>query len=76
MRQQIERYAFFWNVAANEGHFLFQFADGDTAQALVDTPAEGTLMLDVLRNEKPVYYDVEVSLLMTTMEPVGEEEDD
>ncbi len=76
MRQRIERYAFFWNTNANEGHMLFHFSDGSTGQAMLDSPQEGSLLLDLLRNEKPVYYDEDTSLIMTGLEPVGEGDED
>ena len=79
MRQRIEKYAIFYNVQANEGHILFQFDDsvaGDsTATLLLDSPQEGTFILDILRNESPVYYDDEHHLIMTGLEFTGEGED-
>ncbi len=75
MRQIIERYAFFWNTKANEGHMHFQFSDGSRGQAFLDSPQEGQLLLDVLRNEQPVYYDDAHDMIMTGLEPVGEGED-
>ncbi len=80
MRRKIEKYAIFYNVAANEGHFLFQLDDNiegeSTATLLLDSPEEGTLILDILRNEEPVYYDEEHQIIMTGLEFTGEGEDD
>ena len=39
------------------------------------SPPKG-LLLDVLRNEKPVYYDTHHGMIMIGLEPVGEGEDD
>ncbi len=79
MRRKIENYAFFWNVRANEGHFVFQLDENEngspTATLFLDSPAEGTLLVDILRNESPVYYDEENEIIMTGLEPVGEGED-
>ncbi len=76
MGNVIERYAFFWNVKDNEGSMQLQFSDGSGDQVLVDSPQEGLLLLDVLRNEKPVFYDAKHGIIMTGLEPVGEGEDD
>ncbi len=47
---------------------------GETAHINIDSPCEARLLVDVLRNEKPVYYDTENGLVMTGMEPVSEGE--
>lgn len=54
----------------------FKFSDGSGGQVLVDSPQEGLLLLDILRNEKPVYYNAHHEMIMTGMEPIGEGEDD
>ena len=76
MGKMIERYAFFWNARNNEGIVQLQFADGSGDQVLADSPQEGLLLLDILRNEKPVLYDDENGIIMTGLEPIGEGEDD
>jgi hypothetical protein len=80
VRRKIEKYAVFWNVTANEGQIIFQLTEREagpgTATLLLDSPQEGQLVLDILRNEEPVYYDDEHDLIMTGLEGVGEEEDD
>ena len=72
MRRKIEKYALFYNVQANEGHFIFQLdkkSKGEsTATLLLDSPQEGMLILDILRNEDPVYYDDENQILMTGLD--------
>jgi len=78
MRRRIEKYAVFYNVAANEGHILFQLDDNiegqGTATLLLDSPQEGMFVLDILRNEQPVYYDEEHQIIMTGLEFTGEGE--
>ena len=80
MRRKIERYAIFYNVQANEGHFIFQLDESEygaaTATLWLDSPEEGRLILDILRNEEPVYYDEEHEIILTGLEFVGEGEDD
>ena len=79
MRRIIERYAVFYNADANEGHIIFQLDDNiegqSTATLLLDSPQEGVLILDILRNEKPVYYDEDHHIIMTGLEFTGEGED-
>ncbi len=50
-------------------------ADGTGGQVELDSAQEGLLLLDLLRNEKPVFYDATDDLIMTGMEPVGEGEE-
>lgn len=79
MRRRIEKYAIFYNVQANEGHILFQLDDNiegqSTATLWLDSPQEGMLILDILRNEQPVYYDEDHQILLTGLEFTGEGED-
>ena len=74
MRKEIEQYAFYWHYKGNEGYIQLLLADGTTGQVQIDSAAEGSLLLDVLRNEKPVYWDSDHELIMTGLEPVGEGE--
>ena len=76
MHVEIKGYAFFWHAGHNEGSLHLQLADGGSTKVHVDSAQEGTLLLDVLRNEKPVFFDPQNELIMTGMEPVGEGEDD
>jgi hypothetical protein len=76
MHEEIKGYAFFWHARNNEGSLQLQLSNGGAAQVLVDSAQEGMLLLDVLRNEKPVFFDPQNELLMTGLELVGEGEDD
>lgn len=78
MKRNIDKYLVFWNAAANEGQLTLELAgdeDPRTATIHLDSPQEGSLLLDILRNESPVYYDDEYELIITGMEPVGEGEE-
>ena len=70
--KQIESYKISWNVASDEGIILLN-VEGGTEQLLADSAAEALLLLDILRNESPVFYNE--GLLMTGFEPVGEGEE-
>ena len=77
MKRTINKHLVFWNAAANEGQITLELAGDEeprTAAIHLDSPQEGTLLLDILRNESSVYYDDEYQLIITGMEPVGEGE--
>jgi hypothetical protein len=42
----------------------------------METPQEMMMLVDLLRNEKPIYYDRKYNLITTGIEPVGEGEND
>ena len=69
--KEVESYRIAWNANADEGSIMLQTTDG-VEQILLDSASEGTLLLDILRNEKPVY--VENGVIFTGFEPVGEGE--
>lgn len=69
------QYAFFARPEDNKGVIQFALADNTGGQIQLDSAQEGLLMLDVLRNEKPVYYSAADDLIMTSLEPVGEGEE-
>ena len=74
MTQEIKGYAFFWNVKGNEGTLQLQLSNETRGHLLVDSPQEGLLLLDILRNESPVYYEEKNGMIMTGLELVGEGE--
>lgn len=79
MDLEIDSYKFFWNAKTNEGQLMLALlpekeSDPNVVTLLLDTPQEGTLMIDILRNEKPVYYNTDSELIHTGFEPVGEGE--
>ena len=76
--RKIKKYAIFWNATANEGHFILQLVESEgrspTALIHLDSPQEATLLLDIFRNEQPVYYDDDHGLVLTGLEEIGEGE--
>lgn len=74
--QEVIKYSFFWRTEDNKGVFRLALADGEGGSLEPDSPEEAMLLLDVLRNEKPVYYQAEHQILATGMEPVGEGDED
>jgi len=70
---KIEHYKIAWNAKKDEGVIVLYTtnkADG-VERIQVDSAAESDLIVDILNNEKPVYY--QDGLLFTGFEPVGEE---
>lgn len=72
--EEIIQYAFFWRTEENVGMINLVLASGGGGQVIVDSPEEASLLLDVLRNEKPLFYDRRNALIATGLEPVGEGE--
>ncbi len=74
--EEIIQYAFFWRTEDNTGVIQLALANGGGASLEPDSPQEALLLLDVLRHEKPVYYQSQNQLIMTGLEPVGEGDED
>jgi hypothetical protein len=66
-------YKIAWNTSNDEGTFLLSVKD-NVRQLHVDSASEASLILDILRHEKPVF--VQDNLIFTGFEPVGEGEND
>lgn len=73
---EVISYKAFWNATDNHGQLWVLFADETGKLFDMETPQEMMMMVDLLRNEKPVYYDQKHNLIMTGIEPVGEGEND
>jgi hypothetical protein len=75
IHRKIEKYTIFYNIEANEGHFIFHLEGKTkgtpTVTLLLASPQEGTLILDILRNEQPVYYDEENRILISGLHFTG-----
>jgi len=70
--KEVDGYKVVWNPNVNEGSILLNVPGGVERLHLGDA-AEGLLLIDILRNEKPVY--VNDGILFTGFEPVGEGEE-
>jgi len=72
---EITAYSVYWHAATKTGDVRVNLVD-DTSHTLTDMSAEEIHMLvDLLRNEKPVYYSVERQVVFVAWEPVGEGEE-
>ena len=73
--KKIKRYAFSWNTEKTEGLLQLLLEDDGAGTLPVNSASEGLLLLDLLRNEKPVYFNEENNIIMSRLEAVGEGED-
>jgi hypothetical protein len=70
----ITSYQAWWRPQDGRGHFWFTYFD-NTRLRTVDVDATSfPIVLDILRNEKPVYGDHATAAVTTQTEPTGEEE--
>jgi len=72
--KEIESYKITWNTANDEGILLLHTKDDGLEQLHIDSAAEASLVLDILRNEKPVFC--ENGLLYTGFELAGVGDED
>lgn len=72
---KIETYSIMWNTDINNGNINLLLEGGGTRMITADSAAECSLLVDILRNESPVYIHVRHNQLITGMEPVGEGEE-
>lgn len=72
---KIESYAVMWNADLNEGSINLLLENGGSRLLTADSAAECALLVDILRNESPVYVHARHNQLITGLEPVGEGEE-
>jgi len=73
--KEVTHYSTSWRTEDNSGTIQLALADGSGGTLEPNSPQEAMLLLDILRNEKPVYFCSENLLLMTGVESVGEGEE-
>jgi hypothetical protein len=70
----ITSYQAWWRPQDSKGHFWFTYFDGQRIRT-TDVNAESfSIVIDILRNEKPVYGDHTTAAVTTQTEPTGEGE--
>jgi hypothetical protein len=72
-KKTVSKYAFL-HYKDGRNRLNLYFTDGSWDYYFDLDPARALLLLDVLRNEKPVYWTHPQDILWTGKEPVGEEE--
>jgi hypothetical protein len=76
MARFIETYQVAWNSSIGRGHFWFVYNDGTRHRT---EPVWGVdansfrILIDILRNERPVFGDHTTATVVTWEEEVGEE---
>ena len=74
MMQKILEYSILFRHQSDSGMVHLKMADGTGQHFSFHSSQEAMLLLDILRNEKPVFYDQDHEILATGFEEVGEEE--
>lgn len=70
----ITSYQAWWRPQDSKGHFWFTYFDGKRERTVDVNPESFKIVVDILRNEKPVYGDHTTAAVTTQTEPTGEEE--
>ena len=70
--KQIDTYKITWRPCENVGLIHLGLADGSGGKIEVESAQEMSLLVDMLRNEAPVFWDPVHCFIMTGFEPVGE----
>ncbi len=72
---KILKYVITYRPVDDAGKVHLILEDGTGANLPIDSPQEATFILDLLRNEQPVYYDPLHQLLSSGIEGIGEGEE-
>ena len=70
----INSYQAWWDSSTDHGFFWFNYFDGTRERTGPISAHDFPIVLDILRNEKPVYGNHTRGLVTTQAEEVGEEE--
>jgi hypothetical protein len=71
---QVTAYYVFWDVDGHNGNIQLNLADNTGWAIGGQTPEEMHMLVDLLRNESPIYFEDTSRLLIVGSEPVGEGE--
>jgi len=71
---KIVAYRASWRWYDEEGSISLKPADAGFFSLQVKDPRQFSLMVDLLRNEKPIWWDHDKKSLDTSAEPIGEGE--
>ena len=69
--EEVVSYKTYWDLDDHFGGVVLSTEGGDNVNLRLENPAEFAAVSDMLRNEKPVYYDSDRKFLHTSPEPVG-----
>lgn len=71
---EVKNYQLMYKAHLNSGSIYLIFTNNTNVNIKLDSATELMALADMLRNEKPVYYNDVSKNLATGWEPVGEEE--
>ena len=71
---QVTAYYVFWDVDDHNVNIQLNLADNTGWAIGGQTPEEMHMLVDLLRNESPIYFEDTSRLLIVGSEPVGEGE--
>lgn len=76
MSVEVKSYYARWSPPRHHGYIQIYWQGGSQVfpEASFDSPAEFQIVVDLLRNEKPVWWDEATERLYAHYEPVGEGE--
>ena len=76
MTEQVTHYYARWNPIKHRGFVIIYWSGGSRffPEEHFTNPTEFQIVVDLLRNEKPVYWDEPSQRLYAAAEPVGEGE--
>ncbi len=70
-RERVEAYRVVWDLDNHNGGLVLVLQK-DRVFHRIHAPAQLQMLVDLLRNEQPIFYDHRRKLLQTADEPVGE----
>ena len=71
---EVTSYVVHWDVDDHRGNIQLNLANNQGWAIGGQTPEEMYMLVDLLRNEKPIYFDTLKRSLHLSFEPVGENE--
>ena len=61
----IEDYSVFWRIEEHSGSVHLLLSNGSSQDLNINNVMEGLFLLNILQNEKPLFYDDEHKLIIT-----------
>jgi len=71
---EINSYHVHWDIDGHFGNIQLNLSNNTSIAIGGQTPEEMMMLVDILRNEKPIRFDTDSRRLSTAAEPVGEGE--
>jgi hypothetical protein len=72
--KKIDYYRYWWNTKTEKAALRVYYDNTHSTTLYIETPQELSIIVDMLRNEEPVWFNTDTFTFSTAAEPVGEEE--